>query len=54
MRLILTAVLCCLALGTAGAQDRRGYAPDTVISDGPIIYGTGMNDADRQKAWKLT
>ena len=27
-----------------------GY--DTVFSDGPIIYGTGMSDADRQKAWK--
>jgi hypothetical protein len=53
MKLILmVAVLCCWALSTAGAQDRRGYAPDTVISDGPITYGTGMNDADRQKAWK--
>jgi hypothetical protein len=29
-----------------------GYERDTVVSDGPIIYGTGMNDADRQKAWK--
>jgi hypothetical protein len=29
-----------------------GYEQDTVFSDGPIIYGTGMNDADRQKAWK--
>jgi hypothetical protein len=29
-----------------------GYERDTVFSDGPIIYGTGMNDADRQKAWK--
>jgi hypothetical protein len=28
-----------------------GYERDTVISDGPIIYGTGMNDADRRKAW---
>src|SRR5262245_33321340 len=52
MRLILTVALCCWALGAASAQDRRGYAPDTVISDGPIIYGTGMSDADRQKAWK--
>jgi hypothetical protein len=52
MRLILTVVLCCWALSTASAQDRRGYAQDTVISDGPITYGTGMNDADRQKAWK--
>jgi len=29
-----------------------GYEQDTVFSDGPIIYGTGMSDADRQKAWK--
>jgi hypothetical protein len=29
-----------------------GYEQDTVISDGPIIYGTGLSDADRQKAWK--
>jgi hypothetical protein len=29
-----------------------GYEQDTVFSDGPIIYGTGMNDTDRQKAWK--
>jgi hypothetical protein len=29
-----------------------GYEADTVFTDGPIIYGTGMNDEDRQKAWK--
>jgi hypothetical protein len=29
-----------------------GYEQDTVFSDGPIIYGTGMSDADRQNAWK--
>jgi hypothetical protein len=29
-----------------------GYEQDTVFSDGPIIYGTGMSDEDRQKAWK--
>jgi hypothetical protein len=29
-----------------------GYEKDTIFSDGPIIYGTGMRDADRQKAWK--
>ena len=28
------------------------YEQDTIIADGPIIYGTGMNDADRAKAWK--
>jgi len=29
-----------------------GYEQDTLTSDGPIIYGTGMSDADRQNAWK--
>jgi len=29
-----------------------GYEQITLMSDGPIVYGTGMNDADRQKAWK--
>jgi hypothetical protein len=29
-----------------------GYERDTIVSDGPIIYGTGMSDVDRQKAWK--
>jgi uncharacterized protein YecT (DUF1311 family) len=29
-----------------------GYERDVIFSDGPIIYGTDMNDADRQKAWK--
>ena len=29
-----------------------GYERDTMVSDGPIIYGAGMSDADRQKAWK--
>jgi hypothetical protein len=29
-----------------------GYEQDTIFSDGPIIYGTGMSDTDRQKAWK--
>jgi hypothetical protein len=53
MRLIFTlAALCCTALGAASAQDRGAYEQDTVNTDGPIIYGTGMNDADRQKAWK--
>jgi hypothetical protein len=32
---------------------KGGYDQDTIISDGPIIYGTGLNDEDRQKAWKL-
>lgn len=29
-----------------------GYEQYIIVSDGPIIYGTGMSDADRQKAWK--
>ena len=29
-----------------------GYEQETIFSDGPVIYGTGMNDEDRQKAWK--
>lgn len=29
-----------------------GYERDVIVSDGPIIYGVGMSDADRQKAWK--
>jgi hypothetical protein len=29
-----------------------GYEQDTIFSDGPIIYGTGMNDEDRRVAWK--
>ena len=29
-----------------------GYEQDTILSDGPIIYGTGMNNEDRVKAWK--
>jgi hypothetical protein len=29
-----------------------GYEQYIMTSDGPIIYGTGMSDVDRQKAWK--
>lgn len=29
-----------------------GYEQDTILSDGPIIYGTGMSNEDRAKAWK--
>jgi hypothetical protein len=29
-----------------------GYEKDTIISDGPIIYGTYLSNEDRQKAWK--
>jgi len=29
-----------------------GYEQDTVVSDGPIIYGTGLSDADRQNTWR--
>jgi hypothetical protein len=29
-----------------------GYEQYILMSDGPIIYGAGMSDADRQNAWK--
>lgn len=29
-----------------------GYEQDTIVSDGPIIYGTGLSNEDRAKAWK--
>jgi hypothetical protein len=29
-----------------------GYERYIIMSDGPIIYGAGMSDADRQRAWK--
>jgi hypothetical protein len=29
-----------------------GIEQDTIFSDGPIIYGAGMSDQDRQRAWK--
>jgi hypothetical protein len=28
-----------------------GYEPGAIFTDGPIIYGTGMSDQDRRKAW---
>jgi hypothetical protein len=30
-----------------------GIEQDTIFSDGPIVYGTGMSDQDRQRAWKV-
>jgi hypothetical protein len=50
MRLTLMVAMVCTTLGAASAQDRGGYLSDTIFSDGPIIYGTGMSDADRRKA----
>lgn len=32
--------------------DEGGYDQDIVATDGPIIYGTNLNDEDRQRAWK--
>lgn len=29
-----------------------GYEQETVFSDGPITYGTGLSEKDRQSAWK--
>ncbi len=31
---------------------KTAYYQDTVTSDGPIIYGTGLGDMDRVAAWK--
>ena len=50
MKFALPALLLLLPV-VAIAQD-RSYEQDTIIADGPIIYGTGMNDGDRAKAWK--
>jgi hypothetical protein len=36
-------------LDTFGA----GYQPDTLFFDGPIQYGTGLNDEDRKRVWGL-
>ena len=33
-------------------ETEGGYEQDTIISDGPIIYGTGLSEEDRAKAWK--
>jgi hypothetical protein len=35
-------------LDTLGA----GYQPNSVIFDGPIQYGTGLNDENRRSVWK--
>ena len=32
--------------------DEGGYDQDFVVKDGPIFYGRGLSDEDRQKAWK--
>ena len=29
-----------------------GYEQNIIMSDGPIVYGTDMSEADRRKAWK--
>ncbi|MBO0695804.1 MAG: hypothetical protein J2P56_06845 [Verrucomicrobia bacterium] len=34
------------------ATGHGGYEADFIIKDGPIIYGAGFNDEDRQKAWQ--
>jgi hypothetical protein len=42
-----------LGLFVLDTTDGRRYEQDTIFSDGPIIYGTGMSEEDRAKAWKL-
>ena len=43
-------LLLCFCPVLACAQDYE--TQDTILTDVPIIYGTNMNDEDRQKAWK--
>jgi hypothetical protein len=59
MRIIFLLALTIMLSGrVAFAQNNivdetgGGYEQDTIFSDGPIIYGTGLSDADRQNAWK--
>jgi hypothetical protein len=54
IRLALLACLLMLQPALANAQNSYGggYEQDTVIADGPIVYGTNLSDADRSKAWK--
>ena len=55
MRRVVPILLLCLCAAPASAQRASGpggsETRDSVLVDGPIIYGTGMNDADRRKAW---
>jgi hypothetical protein len=48
-RFTLLALLLSLLPSAASAQN---YDQDTIASDGPIIYGTGLSDQDRAEAWK--
>jgi hypothetical protein len=36
----------------ASAAPDGGYEADTIVSDGPISYGTYLSNEDRAKAWK--
>ena len=33
-------------------ESSGGYFQTTIVQDGPIIYGTGLSDTDRHKAWE--
>jgi hypothetical protein len=39
--------------GGLGMYILDGIEQDTIFSDGPIVYGAGMNDQDRQHAWEV-
>jgi hypothetical protein len=55
MRMVLIVCLLVVQSAFANAQNSYGgsYEQDTVMADGPIVYGTNLSDADRRKAWKL-
>jgi hypothetical protein len=55
MRIVLIVCLLVVQSAFANAQNSYGgsYEQDTVMADGPIVYGTNLSDADRRKAWKL-
>ncbi len=56
MRIVLLVCALVMYSSVARAQSSYGstgdYEQDTIISDGPIHYGTGLSDADRATAWK--
>lgn len=50
--LVLMFWLFPLLAGAQSATDLLNYeTQETTLVDGPIVYGAGLNDADRRKAW---
>ena len=51
-KIFAAAVLALVLDIGASAQAQEDYQhQQTIATDGPIIYGTGLSDADRQQAW---